>query len=298
MSRRFAFCLLLLGLALGSQARGAPSEPVAEQVLPLGSALVSELYGAAFLKEPRRPLQKGERLTGDSSIETDSSEGSRLELRFADGSLLRIGRGTVLTILPKTRQVALHRGRLLVAADRMLGSIAVLTRRLSFLPEGTTYGVELDDSFGAKPPRLWLTVLEGAVWACPVAAPDSDIAEKGAPRKAPSLPSIQLQRLAKKREMIILPGERLEVTTESSLLRPQPVSLTTLLQSDPLIVGFSRRLPTFLRIDDLADQQRRHFLAGRNERLRREIFWKRPPRPPLKLPPLFSAPGSVTVRYE
>lgn len=298
MSRPFAFCLLLLGLALGSKARGAPSVPVAEQVLPLGSAFVSELSGAAFLKEPRRPLQKGERLAGDASIETDSSEGSRLELRFADGSLLRIGRGTALTILPMTRQVALHRGRLLVAADRMLGSILVLTRRLSFLPEGTTYSVELDDSLGEKPPRLLLTVLEGAVCACPVAAPESDIAAKGAPRKAPSLPSIKLQRLAKKREMIILPGERLEVTTESPLLRPQPVSLTALLQTDPLIVGFSRRLPTFLRIDDLADQQRRHFLAGRNERLRREIFWKRPPRPPLKLPPLFSAPGSVTVRYE
>jgi hypothetical protein len=98
--------------------------------------------------------------------------------------------------------------------------------------------------------------------------------------------------------MIILPGERLEVTTGSGPFHPQPESLTARMKDEPLIAGFTTRLPTWLRIDDLADQQRRHFLAGRNERQRREIFWQRPPLAPFKLPPLFAEPDSVIVRYE
>jgi hypothetical protein len=38
-------------------------------------------------------------------------------------------------------------------------------------------------------------------------------------------------------------------------------------------------------------------LAGRNERLRREIFWKRPPLPPTELPPLFGEPDSVILKW-
>ena len=42
--------------------------------------------------------------------------------------------------------VVVHRGRVLVAADRMIGGLAVLTRRAALLPEGTTYLAETSDS--------------------------------------------------------------------------------------------------------------------------------------------------------
>jgi len=277
------FEVLQVTLALGP-AQAQPSE----RVLPLGTGEILELHGAAWAvkgKEPRRPLRQGEHLWGSQRIETSPDENSRIEVRFPDGSLLRIGPSAAVTVLCETRQVALHRGRILVAADRMLGSLAVMTRWLMLRPEGTTYVVELDDRDRTQEPRLELTVLEGAVCACPVMPPDGT--EKPAPPR--ELP---------KREMIILPGERLEVKAGLPPLRPQPESLTARLADEPLIAGFARRLPTWLRIDDLADQQRRRFLAGRNERLRREIFWKRPPRPPVKLPPLFTEPDSVIVRYE
>jgi hypothetical protein len=264
-----------------------------ERILPLGPADVSDLHGAAYVHKDsaRRPLQPGAHVAAGERIETAATPGSGVELRFADGSLLRLGAATAVTLLSDARQVALHRGRLLVAADRMLGSISVLTRRLWFVPEGTTYVLDLvepsgDASVGS---RLELTVLEGAVCACPVAA-----SEAGAASAQPALKTV-----APKRDQIVLPGERLVVSGPGwSVPAPQPESLTARMNEEPLISGFSRRLPTWLRIDELADQQRRHFLAGRNERLRREIFWKRPPRPAIKLPALFSEPRSVTVRYE
>ena len=46
----------------------------------------------------------------------------------------------------EARLSVLHRGRVLVAADRMIGGLAVLTRRAALLPEGTTYLAETSDS--------------------------------------------------------------------------------------------------------------------------------------------------------
>jgi len=260
----------------------APSSdaiPPGERVLSLGAAEAAELVGTASVrigKEARRPLQKGERLANGQRIETGDGDGTHLELRFVDGSVLRLGKGTSITLLPSSRQVALHRGRLLVDGDRMLGSISVLTRYRSFVPEGTTYSVELDANL---PPRLELVVLDGAVCSCPVI----DLDGKNEARPKPS------------KNWIVVHGEKLDVQPGDST--PQTDSLTDRLKDDALVTRFARRLPSLRRIDDLADQQRRGFLLSRNERLRREIFWKRPLRPPIKLPAP-SDPDSVRVEWD
>jgi hypothetical protein len=265
----------------------SPDAPTSgERVLSLGAAEAAELVGAAFVrtgKEARRPLQKGERLASGQRIETGDAEDTRLELRFGDGSLLRLGKGAAITLLTASRQVALHRGRLLVDGDRMLGSIAVLTRFRSFVPEGTTYTVELDVNVPTAP-RLELVVLDGAVCACPVTDPDGRSDVRPRPTK----------------NWIVVHGEKLDVRPAGGIgdPTPQPDALTDRLRDDALLTRFARRLPSWRRIDDLADQQRRGFLLSRNERLRREIFWKRPVRPPIKLPAPFSDPDSVTVKYE
>lgn len=268
-----------------------------ERVLPLGPAELSELHGSAWAwamgsgpagdgsKEQRRPLRLGDRVPHGQRIETAHGDDSRVELRFADGSLLRLGQGTLVSLLLDTRQVFLHRGRLLVSGDRMLGSITVLGRWLSFVPQGTTYIVEHVPAQPPAEPQLELTVMEGAVCVCPTA---------GAGKKAAARPAKPTP------DMIILPGERLLMRPPQPLQHPQPDSLTARMKDEPLLSGFVRPLPTptMLRLDELADQQRRHMLAGRNERLRREIFWKRPPLPPIELPGIFGDPDSVTVRWE
>lgn len=267
-------------------AAASESEASGERVLPLGAGETAELVGTAFVrtgKEARRPLHRGERLTSGQRIETGDGDGTRLELRFGDGSVLRLGRSASITLLSDTRQVALHRGRLLVDGDRMLGSLAVLTRFRSFLPEGTTYSVELDVGNSASP-RLELVVFDGAVCACPVAETDPKAEKK--PRPQPT------------KNWIVVHGEKLDVKPLPSDTAPQIDSLTERLKGDPLVTGFARRLPAWRRIDDLADQQRRGFLTSRSERLRREIFWKRPARPPIKLPAPLSDPDSVRVEYE
>lgn len=261
-----------------------------ERVLPLGPAELSELHGTAWAwamegKEGRRPLRLGDRVGSGQRLEIAASDDSHAELRFADGSLVRLGQGTVVSLLLDARQIFLHRGRLLVSGDRMLGGITVLSRRLSFVPQGTTYIVDIQAGPKEAEPPVELLVLEGAVCVCPTA---------GGSKKAPPRPT---------RDMIILPGERLPLRSSIGpglgLQRPQSDSLTSRMKDEPLLAGFVRPLPTptLLRIDELADQQRRHMLAGRNDRLRREIFWKRPPLPPIKLPELFGDPDSVTVRW-
>jgi ferric-dicitrate binding protein FerR (iron transport regulator) len=263
----------------------AAAAATGERLLPLGPATVRQLHGSAWrtaaAPSARQLLANGATLQTGQRIETAAD--SHLELRFADSSLLRLGPGSAITLLSDQRQVALHCGRLLVAADRMLGSIAVLTQTLALLPEGTTYLVELTAATDGSPPQLELVVLEGAVTAGSVIA-DGAAKRPAAPQRRP--------------ELTVFPGERLTVRGSDLPAAPLPDSLTSRLKSEPLLTGFAEPLPSWRHIDDLADQQRRHLLAGRNQRLRRESFWKRPPRPPLKLPPLFSGPDSIIIRYE
>lgn len=291
--------------AAATVAKGGVAVPVPkprdERIVPLGPAEVTELLGGASLLRGsstgpggQQVLSRGMTVSGEVRIQTAATPAGRAELRFSDGSLLRLDGGTAISLLPALRQVVLHAGRILVVADRMVGGVTVLTAGRAFVPEGTTYFVEAatEGAGSAIAEKTRLTVLEGAVCACMVAASPPAASKPGqaAPRPAPGAV----------REQMILPGE-----TWSSLVKPggpasSPVviDLTALLRGEPLVSAFSAPLPSLAKVAELADQQRRRLLAGRNARLRREIFWKRQPRAPLRLPALLADPNSVTVTYE
>lgn len=309
---RSGLIITLLGLlaspawaAAGAAAKGGVAvqvpKPRDERIVPLGPAEVTELLGSASLlrDSPAGPsgqqgLSRGMTVSGEVRIQTAATPAGRAELRFSDGSLLRLDGGTTISLLPAQRQVVLHAGRILVVADRMVGGVTVLTAGRAFVPEGTTYFVEeaTEGAGAALAVKTRLTVLEGAVCACMVTASPPAASKPGqaAPRPAPGAV----------REQMILPGE-----TWSSLVKPGApastpvvIDLTTLLRAEPLVSAFSAPLPSLAKLAELADQQRRRLLSGRNARLRREIFWKRQPRAPLRLPALLADPNSVTVTYE
>jgi hypothetical protein len=311
----FAFSLLLSTL---TQAAAGPPAPLVrvpvppprdERIVPLGPAEVRELAGEATMRAaqgagvapPQAKVQTGATLLPGAWLRTSSLPASRVELRFTDGSLLRLGPDTEVSIAAAQRQILLHRGRVLVVSDRMVGGVTVVTATRAFLPEGTTYLVESPPTAGgsgATTPaaaRLSLRVLEGAVCACSV--------EGVTPTAPAGKPALRPQPKSA-REQIVLPGETwtaaaaANVRPQVAAVSPMTFDLGSMLRSERLLTDFSTPLPTLARLNELADQQRRRLLAGRNARLRREIFWKRLPRAPLKLPALLAEPSSVTVTYE
>lgn len=288
----------LLGglLALGDMRRAR----AAETVISLGVAKVAALTGSASAQAPvsrppagpavaparppaaapsftpPRALRVGDAIGSGEQIKTAAA--SQLELVFADGTLLRLGPESAAVLLPAARRVLLGAGRALVCADRMVGGLTVLTRDAALLPEGTTYLVELAGGAGVSS----VSVLEGAICACPV---EPAVSDANARRPTPT------------RDRMVLPGESLPLRSGAGPEAPTPRDLGALLKSEPLITGFQRPLPSLRVLVDLADQQRRRVLAARNDRLRREIFWKRPPRAPLKLPELLGGPTGVRFEY-
>lgn len=284
----------LLVLADTRRARGA------ETVISLGVAKVAALTGGATAQAaaarpatgptaaparapsaapswaPPRTLRIGDSIGSGEQVKTAAA--SQIELVFADGTLLRLGPESAVVLLPAARRVLLGTGRALVCADRMVGGLTVLTRDAALLPEGTTYLVELASGAGVSS----VSVLEGAVCACPV---------------EPAIPDAAARRPTPTRDRMVLPGESLPLRSGAGPEAPTPRDLGALLKSEPLIAGFQRPLPSLRVLVDLADQQRRRVLAARNDRLRREIFWKRPPRAPLKLPDLLGGPTGVRFEY-
>lgn len=301
----FALTASSAGAAGTVAATGTVAVPVPpprpERIVPLGPAEVREQIGSASLQR-RSPaglaapqaLLRGATVSGEVLIKTAASPPGRVELRFADGSLLRLDQGTTISLLPAQRQIALHAGRLLVVADRMVGGVTVLTAGRAFVPEGTSFLVEADagPSASGSPAATHLTVLEGAVCACTVAVASPPPNPAGQPVLRPTPGALH--------EQMVLPGETWHSAAKSATgpAATPAIDLGLLLRTEPLVSAFPAPLPSLAKIAELADQQRRKLLLGRNARLRREIFWKRPPRAPLRLPALFADPNRVTVRYE
>lgn len=314
-----------LGLVVALSTLGGPARAqTKETVIPLGPAQVRELRGEAWVHSPPpappRSLHLHDRITDGQKVQTGAA--GWLELIFADGTLLRVGPAAEVTLMPQQRRVALHHGRALVAADRMIGGLAVLTRRAALLPEGTTYLAESSDASDA------VMVLEGVVCACTVATAATAAKPPGAAPAAASDGGA-----AKSRDQMVLPGEAVTLTRSGgpapagghgglraggagagagrsanpaaprsdlnliNISRPLPKRLDEVLRSEPLIIGFAAPLPSLRVINDQSVEQRRGALARRNDRLRRELFWKRPPHAPVKLPPFFNEPDSVIIRY-
>jgi hypothetical protein len=169
----------------------------------------------------------------------------------------------------------------LVVGDRMAGGLAVLTELAALLPEGTSYLVEATAKADGKSlGSLTVTVVEGAVCACAVAG------------ASPSQASAS-------RDAMVLPGEQMTIVELFRRPPPKSVSLATIVNSEPLWMGFASKLPELRWVQENLDQQRRGILSSRNARLRREIFWKRPPHPPVPPPKQFIEPAPPpTVRYD
>ncbi len=244
---------------------------------PLPSGRVTELHGTARRLYPDRPLALGARIAPGDRVVVDGAEKSGVELTFDDGGLLRLSAGTEACISKAERTIQLFAGRALIQADRMLGGIAVLTDTMALTPEGTTYLVEILRGPSGTFAGVEVRVLEGAIVAR---------------RPRPTL----------KTRAVVLPGERLRAEGGGALSRPVAWDLSSAL-AEPLIAGFSRPLPSRERIAGLADQQRRGVLAGRNQRLRKELFWHRF-RHPIVLPELFrpgegdQAPAIIVPRKD
>ncbi len=253
-----------------------------ERLLPLSRAEVAETAGAVVggpSQQERKPLTQGMFLANAHWLQTGSA--SRLELRFSDGTILRLSEKTRVTLFPVERRIWLSAGRVLVMSDRMTGGLAVLSELAAFVPEGTSYLVEATPkTSGQGLSTVTVTVVEGAVCAC-------------------STDRSTANRIQAKRDAIVLPGEQMTIDNPSKRPSPIPVKLADLVRSEPLWMGFHQKLPDVRWVTENLDQQRRGILAQRNARLRREIFWKRPPHAPVPPPKQFIEPaGPPKVEYE
>lgn len=254
--------VLLIGLWLTQTSARAEL-----RVLPLGEAEVREVIGSAWLRpagKPRQPIQLGLRLRDTPGLET--AAGARLELRFADGTVLRLGENTQATLFPNERRLWLFAGKALVVSDHSTGGLSVLSDLVALLPEGTSYLTEAKPGASGKSVQsVTVTVLEGVVCACTISA--------RAPQGQPT------------RDALVLPGEQMVIRDPIQRPRPQMIPIKTVVETEPLWVSFASKLPERRWLPINIDNQRRGILESRNSRLRREIFWKRPahaPVPPLK----------------
>lgn len=259
-----------------------PSARAGERILPLGPAELTVAEGDVQAGRGERELRavpRGTRLADAPWIRT--GPGAHAELRFADGTLLRLGERTRVTLFPAERRVWLAQGKLLVVGDRMAGGLAVLSELAALLPEGTSYLVEaVQKPDGKSLASIQVTVIEGAVCACSVAA---------------SVPS----QATASRDAMVLPGETMTIVDLWKRPAPKTVSLAQIVSSEKLWMGFATQLPELRWVKENLDQQRRGILGSRNTRLRREIFWKRPPHPPVPPPKQFIEPAKPPqVRYE
>lgn len=217
---------------------------------PLGAARVSVLKGMAWRVQgakERTPVALGDAVAPNEGLVTGAGVETRAELSFTDGSLVRLGAETMVQLGAEDRGLELRAGRILVQSDRMLGGLGIHTATLRLQPQGTTYLVTLGPDGGTD-----VAVLEGAV---------------------------RVTRAIQETESaMVLPGETLHVQPKGrpGETPPGPLVLAKTLSGDPLIAAPFRPLPSLSRIRALENQQRRGVLAGRNERLRRELGWQRP----------------------
>jgi len=126
---RFAF---LAALATGLPATFA-------QTVPYDQATVTRLqnsvnYGMTAARA-RRPAQTGDVIKASNYLLTDTD--SRAELKYPDGSLVRIGQNTVFTFEADTRTLNLERGALVFYIPKGKGGGTIRTASLTASITGT-----------------------------------------------------------------------------------------------------------------------------------------------------------------
>lgn len=221
---------------------------------PLGPGRLTELQGTAYRIDAagtRAALSSGDEVApGERVLTTDAA--TRLELTFADGSLVRLGPSSEIALVGE-RRVELRAGRVLAHSDLMRGGVHVDTAALRLVPQGTTYIVELSAAG-----EVDLTVLEGVVRAerRPGRASAGDGARDAAPLG------------------VVCPGETLHL--EGHVAGRLGLKQILSMLADDALLAATKPLDSLKRIRALGDQQRRGVLSARNDRLRNELLWSRP----------------------
>jgi hypothetical protein len=106
---------------------------------PYTSATVTRLqnkvqYGDAALKS-RRPAQGGDVVKADTYLLTETD--SRAELKYVDGTIVRIGQNTVFTFEADTRTLTLEKGSLLFYIPKGQGGGTIRTASITAAITGT-----------------------------------------------------------------------------------------------------------------------------------------------------------------
>jgi len=113
--------------------------PGAQAVVPFTQATVTRLQNTVTYGETanraRRSAQAGDVIKADSYLLTETD--SRAELKYSDGSLVRIGQNTVFTFEADTRTLSLEKGSLIFYIPKGQGGGTVRTASITAAITGT-----------------------------------------------------------------------------------------------------------------------------------------------------------------
>lgn len=133
--------------------------PLAHAVVPFSQATVTRLQNTVTFGETaakaRRAAQAGDVIKADSYLLTESD--SRAELKYPDGSIVRIGQNTVFTFEADTRTLQLDKGSLIFYIPKGQGGGTVRTASITAAITGT---------IGKVAPNM-IAILEGEIRLVP-----------------------------------------------------------------------------------------------------------------------------------
>lgn len=111
----------------------------AEAVVPYTQATVTRLQNKVAFGESaqkaRRPAQPGDVIKADTYLLTETD--SRAELKYQDGSVVRIGQNTVFTFEADTRTLSLEKGSLIFYIPKGQGGGTIRTASITAAITGT-----------------------------------------------------------------------------------------------------------------------------------------------------------------
>ncbi len=144
-----------VGLISGGMAGLVATAPaIAQAVDPLGGAWVEVLQGRAELQFREgnftRPLRSTDWLGSGDRLRTD--RGAQVDLNFTEGSWMRLGAQTTLTVIPQSRTVQLQQGTTLlvpnpdattvIATPNATVSTTAATLVVRYIPEAIHSGMD------------------------------------------------------------------------------------------------------------------------------------------------------------
>ena len=130
-----------------------------QAAVPYNQATVTRLQNKVTYGEgpaaARRPARSGDVIRSDNYLLTETD--SRAELKYEDGSIVRIGQNTVFTFEADTRTLTLEKGSLIFHIPRGSGGGTIRTASITAAITGTT----------GKVSETIIAILEGEVTLVP-----------------------------------------------------------------------------------------------------------------------------------